>query len=184
MHAKSKTFDAYLRFESWMKTQHGKVVKQLCSDRGEEYLSNEFTHHLKTTGMEWKLTTHDMPEHNGVAKHLNQMLVECICTILHASELPKNLWGEVLLHVVWVKNRSATRALDGKTPYKMLYGRKPNLSGLPSWGVKCWILDHSGLKLDDHAKEGHWVGFNAESTVHRIYLPDQHAVVVERNVTF
>ena len=125
-----------------------------------------------------------MPEHNGVAKHLNQTLVEYICTILHASELPKNLWGEVLLYVVWVKNRSATRALDGKTPYKMLYGRKPNLSGLPSWGVKCWILDHSGLKLDDHAKEGHWVGFNAESIVHRIYLPDQHAVVVECNITF
>ena len=112
------------------------------------------------------------------------MLVECMCTILHASKLPKNLWGEVLLHVVWVKNQSAMRALDRKTPYEMLYGWKPDLSGLPSWGAKCWILDHSGSKLDDSTKEGHWVSFDTESTAHRIYLPDQHAVVVECNVTF
>ena len=44
--------------------------------------------------------------------------------MLHASGLPKTLWGEALLHVVWVKNRSATRALDDKTPYEMLYGKK------------------------------------------------------------
>ena len=112
------------------------------------------------------------------------MLVERVHTILHASELPKNLWGEALLHVIWVKNQSATRALDRKTSYEMLYGRKPDLSGLPSWGAKCWILDCSGLKLDDCTKEGHWVSFDAESTVHRIYLPDQHAVIVECNITF
>ena len=71
MHAKLETFNAYLRFESWLKTQHGKVVKQLYSDCGGEYLSNEFTCHLKTTGTERKLTTHDMPKHNKVAKCLN-----------------------------------------------------------------------------------------------------------------
>ena len=44
--------------------------------------------------------------------------------MLHASGLPKTLWGKALLHVVWVKNRSATQALDDKTPYEMLYGKK------------------------------------------------------------
>ena len=112
------------------------------------------------------------------------MLVEHVHTILHASELSKNLWGKALLHIVWVKNQSATRALDRKTPYEMLYGWKPDLSSLPSWRAKCWILDHSDSKLDDCAKEGHWVSFNAESTAHRIYLPDRHTVVVEYNVTF
>ena len=76
------------------------------------------------------------------------------------------------------------RALDGKTPYEMLDGWKPDLSGLPSWGAKCWILDCLGSKLDDHTKEGQWVGFDAESTAHRIYLPDRHAVIVEHNVIF
>ena len=104
--------------------------------------------------------------------------------MLHASGLPKTLWGEALLHIVWVKNGSATRALDGKTPYEMLYGKKPHLGDLPVWGAKCWILDRTGSKLDDRAKEGHWVGYNSELTAHRIYLPIRKAVIAERNVTF
>lgn len=166
MHVKSNTFQAYLEFESWLQIQHGTPIKWLHSDCGEEYLSEGFTHHLKTHGTEHKLITHNMPEYNGVAEQLNQTLVKHVCTVLHASDLPKNLWGEALLHVVWMENQLATMALDGKTPYKMLYRKKPNLGDLSSWEVKCWILDQSGLKLDDHAKEGHWVGFDAESTAH------------------
>ena len=71
MFAKSDTFSAYLEYESWLKTQHGAAIKRLRSDRGGEYLSDEFSCHLKCNGTEWKLTTHDTPEHNGVAEQLN-----------------------------------------------------------------------------------------------------------------
>jgi hypothetical protein len=110
--------------------------------------------------------------------------VEHVRTVLHVSRLLKTLWGEALLHIVWVKHRSATRALDGKIPYEMLYGKKPHLGDLPVWGSKYWVLDCSGSKLDDRATEGHWVGYNSESTAHQIYLPDRRAVIIERNVTF
>ena len=66
-------------------------MKQLCSDRGGEYLSDDFTCHLKSKGTKQKLTTHDTPEHNGVAECLNQTLVEHVLTILHDGDLPKNL---------------------------------------------------------------------------------------------
>ena len=95
------------------------------------------------------------------------------------------LWGEAISHVVWVKNRSATRALDGKTPYEMLCGEKPNIANVPEWGTRCWVHNDSGSKLDARAREGHWVGYDPESTsAHRIYLPDRRIVAVERNVTF
>ena len=68
MFAKSDMFLAYLEYESWLKTQHGAAIKHLRSDRGGEYLSNEFSCHLKHNRTEWKLTTHDTPEHNGVAE--------------------------------------------------------------------------------------------------------------------
>ena len=81
MYAKSNAFSAYLEFKSWLKTQHGIPIKRLCSDCGGEYLSDEFSRHLKRNGMEWKLTTHDTPEHNGVAEQLNRTLVEHVHTI-------------------------------------------------------------------------------------------------------
>ena len=43
----------------------------LHSDRGGEYLSEEFSKHLKRTGTIRRLTVHDTPEYNGVAERLN-----------------------------------------------------------------------------------------------------------------
>jgi len=64
---KSKAFIAYLSFEAWMKTQYDTRIKQLHSNHGGEYLSNEFSTHLATHGTEWRLTMHDTLQENGIA---------------------------------------------------------------------------------------------------------------------
>jgi hypothetical protein len=64
----------------------------------------------------------------------------------------------------------------------MLYGKKPNLAGLPEWGAKVWVHDDSGSKLDGRARIGRWIGFEEASNAHRIYWPDKHSVTVERSV--
>ena len=108
MVAKSDTFAAYHQYKAWVKNQHNTGIKHLYSDCGGEYLSNKFTHHLKAQGTERKLTTYDTLRHNGITERLNCMLMEWMCVVLHASRLLKTLWGEVISHIVWVKNRSAT----------------------------------------------------------------------------
>ncbi|KIJ05791.1 hypothetical protein PAXINDRAFT_34018, partial [Paxillus involutus ATCC 200175] len=57
----------------------------------------------------------------------------------------------------------------GKMPYKLLNGTKPNIAGLPEWGARVWAHNTTGSKLDMCAREGRWVGFDAESNGHRIY---------------
>ena len=81
-------------------------------------------------GTTWKLTTHDTPQLNGIAEWLNRTLLERIRAFTHSSRLPKSLWGEALRHATWLKNWTATRALDGKMPFEALYGRLPDLSAL------------------------------------------------------
>ena len=77
------------------------------------------------------------------------MLLEQTQALLHSSKLPKNLWGETITHVVWLKNRTSTCALpDRKTPYEMLYGRKPNLRDLHEWGSDVLVHTTEGTKLD------------------------------------
>ncbi|KZS90631.1 hypothetical protein SISNIDRAFT_383293, partial [Sistotremastrum niveocremeum HHB9708] len=53
--------------------------------------------------------------------------------------LPLSLWGEAIRHAVWLKNRTSTRALPGKTPYEM---------------------------LDPKSKHCQWLGFDSESKGH------------------
>jgi len=99
-------------------------------------------------------------------------LVERVHAVLYVSGLPKNLWGEAIKHAVYIKNCTATCTLDGKTPYEMLHGKKPNLMDLPVWGTKVWVHNPSGSKLDPCAWEGHWIGVDAETGAHRVYFAD------------
>ena len=48
--AKSDMFNAYKAYKVWAKMQHDIKIKCLQSDRGGEYLSKEFTTHLKSKG--------------------------------------------------------------------------------------------------------------------------------------
>src|SRR6266481_4837578 len=97
-----------------------------------------FLKHLLSHRTVRKITIHDTPQQNGVAKHLSRVLLEHTQALLHASSLPKGLWGEAITHSVWLKNRTSTKALNGRTPLEELTGKKPNLHGLHKWGTKVW----------------------------------------------
>jgi hypothetical protein len=94
------------------------------------------------------VTTHDTPQLNGVTEHLNRTLLKCIQAFIHTSSLPKMLWGKGLRHTTWLKNRTATYVLDGRMPYKALFGAPPNLLELKLWGCPIWVHDATGVKLN------------------------------------
>jgi hypothetical protein len=183
LRTKDEALSAYKAFAAWAQTQRGVHIKRLRSDRGGEYTGNEFTRFLEEQGTERRLTTHDTPQHNGVAESLNRRLVERVRAVLHQSGLPKTLWGEALNHVVWLKNRTSTRSLGNVTPYERVHGDKPSLAGVPEWGVPVWVHHDKGSKLDGRGILGRWVGFDVNSThAHRVYWPQKGTVTVERNI--
>jgi hypothetical protein len=185
MRTKDEALEAYKSFEAWATTQHHcKAIKVLRSDRGGEYLSNAFNEHLAKAGTARKLTPHDTPQLNGVAERLNRTLLERMRAATHTSGLPQTLWGEALRHATWLKNRTATRALDGKTPFEALYGRPPDLSALRTWGLPVLVHSTGGSKLHARAHEARWLGLDVDAKAHRVYWPGPGNVTVERNVYF
>jgi hypothetical protein len=188
LHTKDQALAAYKMFAAWAFTQHRARIKALCSDHGSEFTGHEFTKFLQQEGTVCHLTTHNTPQHNGIAETLNCRLMECIHTVLHHSELPKYLWAEALCHSIWLKNQLSTCALKNNssiTPYKSLYSTKPDLSGIPVWGQSVWVYSSSGSKLDARGLEARWIRFDADSPhVHRIYWIGKCSVSVECNIKF
>jgi transposase InsO family protein len=184
LRTKDETFDAYTTYESMMRTQKGTRIKRIHSDRRGEYLSGPFDDHLAKAGTLRNLTVHDTPEHNGVSERLNRTLLEKVRAMLHSSGLPKFLWGEAVKHAVYLKNRTPTIALDEQTPFEAFFGKKPDLEGLREFGTKVWVHDANGSKLDGRSTIGRWVGFDEESSGHRIYWPERRSVSIERSVKF
>jgi transposase InsO family protein len=186
LRTKDQTLDAYKAFVAWARTQHNAKIKVLRSDRGGEYTGHEFTNFLRSEGTERRLTTHDTPQHNGIAESLNRRILERVRAVLHHSGLPKNLWAEAVQNAVWLKNRTSTRALgNDTTPYEKLYGIKPDLSRTPVWGQSIWVHSAIGSKLDARGLEARWIGFDISSPhAHRVYWPNKHSISVERDVKF
>ena len=110
--------------------------------------------------------------------------MEKVRAMLIASGQPRFLWGEAVMHAVWLKNRTGTRALEGRTPYEVALGEVPDISGVPEWGCIVWVHYTKDAKVGERARPGRWVGFDSESQGHRIYWPEAQSVSVERNVRF
>ena len=104
--------------------------------------------------------------------------------MLRASQLLKFLWGEAVKHVIYLKNRTLTKALNGMTPYEVFYGKKLNLAGLHEFSDKVWIHTTTGSKLDGRSEIGQWVGFDEASNGHHIYWPKKCSVSIEQSVKF
>jgi transposase InsO family protein len=66
MSHKSESSEKFKEFYNEVQNQLGKAIKFLRSDRGGEYLSFEFSDHLKQCGIIPQLTPPGMPQWNGV----------------------------------------------------------------------------------------------------------------------
>ncbi|KAG9225295.1 hypothetical protein CCMSSC00406_0009851 [Pleurotus cornucopiae] len=184
LRSKNEAFRFYKECEAWWKTQKGVTIKRFHSDRGGEFISDEFEEHLAKQGTTHRLTTHDTPEYNGIAERLNRTLMERVRAMFHDSGLPKFLWGETLHHAVYLKNRMPTRALGDTTPFEVVFGEKPNLAQTHPWGCKVRVHSRDPSKLDGRSSTERWVGIDQRSMAHRIYFADRRMVKVERNVKF
>ena len=66
MRHKSEIFEKFKEFQNEVENQRGKKIKALRSDRGGEYLSHEFSDHLKSCEIVPQLMPPGMPQRNGV----------------------------------------------------------------------------------------------------------------------
>ncbi|KAK8528241.1 hypothetical protein V6N12_074775 [Hibiscus sabdariffa] len=71
MRHKSKALEKFKEFKNEVQNQHGKSSKALRSDRGGDYLSEDFDELLKECGIVSQLTPPGTPQWNGVSERRN-----------------------------------------------------------------------------------------------------------------
>ena len=76
MKHKDESFEKFKTFKNEVQNQLGKSIKALRTDRGGEYLSQEFDDYLKDCGIVSQLTPPQTPQWNGVSKRRNRTLLD------------------------------------------------------------------------------------------------------------
>jgi transposase InsO family protein len=92
MKHKSKSLEKFKEFQNKVENQRGKKIKALRSDRGGEYLSHEFSNHLKSCGIVPQLMPPRTPQRNGVPERRNQTLLDMVRSVMSKSDLPLSFW--------------------------------------------------------------------------------------------
>ena len=88
MKHKSESFEKFKEIRNEVEKQAGKCIKVLHSDRGGEYLLDQFMEYIKENGIISQLTPLATPQHNGVAERRNRTLLDMVHSLMSMLELP------------------------------------------------------------------------------------------------
>jgi len=139
-------------------------IKRLRTDNGSEY-KKHVDKFLKQKGIKHELTAPYHPDQNGVAENANRTIMERTRAVIEDGKFPKKLWAEIAGTVVYLKNRSSTKALDNQTPYEAWYKEKPDVQHLRILGSPAYIHvpKEKHIKLDNHTIKGQLVGYGGQT---------------------
>ncbi|GJT10974.1 retrotransposon protein, putative, ty1-copia subclass, partial [Tanacetum coccineum] len=158
----------------------------LRSDRGGEYMSQEFLDHLKEHGIIAHRTPPYTPQNNGVSERRNRTLLDMVRSMMSQTTLPKSFWDYALETAARILNMVPSKKVD-KTPYEIWHGQAPKLSYLRVWGCEAFVK-HDTLtkpdKLDPRSFKCIFVGYPKETMGYSFYSPSENKVFVARNAEF
>ncbi|KAJ9566613.1 hypothetical protein OSB04_002579 [Centaurea solstitialis] len=144
-------------------------IKFLRSDRGEEYLSQEFDSHLR----EIRRNRH----------RRNRTLLNMVRSIMCHSTLPVSFWGHALETTANILNNVPTKSVE-KTPYEIWTGKKPKLSFLKIWGCEAYVKRTVTEKLKPKSDKCIFVGYPNNTLGYYFYSSSENKVFVARNGEF
>ncbi|KAL4291812.1 hypothetical protein GQ457_14G013700 [Hibiscus cannabinus] len=146
MHHKFEELEKFKEFKNEVQNHHGKSIKALRSDRGGEYLSQDFDELLKECGIVSQLTPPGTPQWNGASERRNRTLLDMVRSMMSHTDLPTSFWGYALETTVFTLNRVPSKSVQ-KTPHEIWTGKRPNMSLMKVWGYKAYVK-HQGRNIE------------------------------------
>ena len=125
---KSDVSTVFPKFFYMIKNQFGVNIKRLRSDNGKEYFNHVLTSFCQKEGIVHESSCVKTPQQNGIAERKNGHLLDQTRALLFHQNVPKYLWGEVVLTSTYLINRLPSRVLRFKSPMDVLSSFYPNLS--------------------------------------------------------
>ncbi|KAI3751321.1 hypothetical protein L2E82_22388 [Cichorium intybus] len=166
---KSETADLVIRFIKLIENQTNQKLKAIRCDNGMEFKNAVLNKFCADKGILRQYSDARTPQQNGVAERRNITLIDVARTMLCDSKLPVIFWAEAINTTCYVQNRVIINKPQMKTPYEILYGRKPNVSHFRTFGCPCILLHLEATpKFNSKADDCYFIGY-ASKTTYRVY---------------
>ena len=162
-------------------------IKKIRSDRGGEFLSEEFLTTASKEGIDVETTPSYCPEFNGMIERRWGIIMPMVRTLLEESGIPKRLWPEALRYANFILNRIPVGHIKGKSPIEII---EPGSKVLPKliersriFGSLATVHQNKNKdKLGRTARLGYVVGMQSMNA-YRIWMEDTDTIQVVYHVS-
>lgn len=163
--------------------QFGRTVKviHLDGERGFGYSLDDFA---REEGIRIERTPKATHEPNGLIERANGVITTRARALRIHGNLPKGLSNELFYSAAYILNRTPTKGLNWRTPYELVWGRKPSGAHMRPIGSRAYAYNSSLKKADKteaRALVGHLMGYHG-TNVFRIWLPSTRDILITRDV--
>jgi hypothetical protein len=183
---KSEAFEIFKQFKALVEKQSGHYIKVLRTDRGGEYISNEFLNFCKEHGIKKQFTTRYTPQQNGVAERKNRTIQEMARSMLKAKGLSNEFWGEAVATAIYLLNRCPTKSVCNMIPQEAWSKKNPSVEHLRVFGCVAFahIPKERRQKWDDKGEKCIFIGYSEQSKAYKLYNPKTKELIINRDVIF
>ena len=168
----------------WSKISLGKRLFFFHLDHGGKFTSKEFNEFLAMEGVIWETSAPKTPQQNGVAEWMNQTFLGGARAMLQHSRMSKGFWAEALGTTAHIANWFPCKGLGWQTPFKLLFGRIPDISYFQTFGCHAWKYNAEAKEWDPKVLPMVLISYKTRSKAYHLWDPKSHKIVVSANVWF
>ena len=116
-------------FKAMAKKESNRFIKVLRSNRGGEYMSNEFMEICQYYGIKRQFTARYTPQQNGVAERNNQTIMNMVQCMVKEKHISDEYWGDDVTCSVYILSKRPTKSVKDRVPHQ-------------AWSGKCSSIAH------------------------------------------
>ncbi len=171
MKHKDEAFEKFKSFKALVENESGYKIKSLRSDRGGEFISNDFFDFCEENGIRREFSTARTPQQNEVVERMNRTVQQMARAMLDESGTLATFWGEAAYVVVVILKKTNVRVNNTQTPHELWYGESYSVKHFKIFGRKCYIknTDEQLGKLEPRADEGILLGYSPHNKAYKCY---------------
>ncbi|GJX78300.1 putative ribonuclease H-like domain-containing protein [Tanacetum coccineum] len=150
LRSKDEAPDFIIKFLKMIQVRLKVPVRRIQTDNGTEFVNQTLCEYYEKVGISHETSVARSLQQNGVVKRRNRTLIEAARTMLIYAKALLFLWAEAVATACYTQNRSIIHLRHGKTPYKLLHDKLPDLSFFHVFGALCYPTnDSENLDFDE-----------------------------------
>jgi len=159
-----------------------------CDNAKGEYDNSLMRGILRVSGISFEPSPPYSQHKNGVSERMIRTIATKARSMLLDSQLELEFWAEAVSTAAYLHTRSPSRTLDGKTPYELLWQKKPSLDHLRRFGCAAYRLipkEQRNGKFASKSRECIMIGYvHSSTTIWKLWDKSRKSLVQASDVTF